>query len=236
MRLINARTHAQLAEGIVYGVANSMAFTKDGSKLAVLVLSGRSRQELGEPDAEITVRDAATLKPIGRSIEPDAFVGAYVGFWYASPQFALTPDGRFLITASEDGELVWWDLRSRKKTRTLRIETGLHALAISPDGLTAAVGIKHGVRLVDLRSGAMRTATADLAGSPNWVLFSPNGKMVVSTNRDKTRDALGRRVGDTSRDVARPLELRSAARLQSRRKDALHREPRRHRHRLGSHR
>ena len=45
---------------------------------------------------------------------------------------------------------------------------------------------KHGVQLVDLRSGTVRTATGDLAGSPNWVLFSPDGKMVVSTNRDKT--------------------------------------------------
>ena len=47
--------------------------------------------------------------------------------------------------------------------------------------------------------------------------------------------SLGRRVGDTPRDAARPLELRAAARLQSRRGDALHGESRRHRHRLGSH-
>jgi WD40 repeat protein len=185
VRLIDARTRAQLAETAIAGVANHLAFTKDGSQLVVLVGPGSS-QTLGEADAQITILDAATLEPIGRSIEPDAFVGAYVGTWYASPQFALTPDDRFLITASEDGELVWWDLRSRKKARTVRIETGLHALAVSPDGLTAAVGIKHGVQLVDLRSGTMRTATADLAGSPSWVLFSPDGKMVVSTNRDKT--------------------------------------------------
>jgi WD40 repeat protein/tRNA A-37 threonylcarbamoyl transferase component Bud32 len=186
VRLIDARTRAQLAETDIAGVANQLAFTKDGSQLVAVVTPGSSTQALGEADAQITIRDAATLEPIGRSIEPDAFVGAYVGFWYASPQFALTPDDRFLITASEDGELVWWDLPSRRKTRTLRIETGLHALAVSPDGLTAAVGIKHGVQLVDLRSGTVRTATADLAGSPSWVLFSPDGKMVVSTNRDKT--------------------------------------------------
>ena len=57
--------------------------------------------------------------------------------------------------------------------------------------------------------------------------------------RDEPRqdgDSLGRRVGDTPRDAARPLELRAAAGLQSRRGDALHGESRRHRDRLGSHR
>ena len=48
-------------------------------------------------------------------------------------------------------------------------------------------------------------------------------------------DSLGRRVGDTPRDAARPLELRAAAGLQSRRGDALHGESRRHGDRLGSH-
>ena len=81
VRIIDARTRAKLAEAGIAGVASRLSFTKDGSKLAVLVTPGSSAEERGEPDAEITVRDAATLKPIGRSIEPDAFVGAYVGFW-----------------------------------------------------------------------------------------------------------------------------------------------------------
>jgi WD40 repeat protein len=185
IRLIDARTREQLAETAVGGVATRMAFTKDGSRLVVLFPPG-DEQDLGKADAQITIRDAATLEPIGLSIEPEGFVGAYVGFFFASPQFALTTGDRSLITASEDGELAWWDLRSRRKTRTRRIETGLHALAVSPDGLTAAVGIERGMQLVDLRSGTVRTATGGLTGRPNWVLFSPDGKTVVSTNLDKT--------------------------------------------------
>jgi WD40 repeat protein len=187
LHLIDARTRTQVAATDVDGVATGIAFTKDGSRLVVLVAPATSDQSLGDVDAQITIRDAATLEVIGRSIEPEAFVGAYVGTWYASPQFALTPDDRSLITASEDGELASWDLRTRQKTRTWRIEAGTApALAVSPDGLTAVVGMKHGVQLVDLRSGTVRTAASDLAGSPNWVLFSPDGKMVVATNRDKT--------------------------------------------------
>ena len=185
--LIDPRTRAQLAETVVDGSVMRMAFTKDGSQLVVLFAPRVFGRDLGNADAKITIRDAATLKPVGPSIEPEAFVGAYVGSWFASPQFALTPNDRFLLTASEDGELAWWDLRSRRKTRTLRIETGFApALAVSPDGLTAAVGIKHGVQFVDLRTGSARSVAGDSEGSPSWVLFSPDGKMVVATNRDKT--------------------------------------------------
>jgi len=183
--LVDARTREQLAKTTVDGVAGRVAFTKDGSRLVVLVTPGQST-DLGGAGAQITILDAATLEPVGHSIEPEAFVGAYVGFQYATPSFALTADGRFLLTASEDGELAWWDLRSREKTRALPIETGLHALAVSPDGLTAAVGIDRGIQLVDLRGGSVRTATGGPAGSPNWLLFSRDGETLVSTHLDGT--------------------------------------------------
>jgi WD40 repeat protein/tRNA A-37 threonylcarbamoyl transferase component Bud32 len=185
VRLFDARTREQLAETALGGVAMRMAFTNDGSQLVVLFPRGEA-QDLGRADARITIRDAATLKPIGRSIQPEAFVGAYVGFYYASPHFALTADDRFLITASEDGELAWWDLRSGKQTRTLKVAAGLHALALSPDGLTAAVGVDRGIQLVDLGARTVRTATGGLTGTPNWVLFSPDGESIVSTNLDGT--------------------------------------------------
>ena len=185
VRLIDARTGEQLAETAVGGFASRLAFTKDGSQLVVLFTPGPGN-DLGRADAQITIRDAATLEPIGPSIEPKAFVGAYVGFNYASPDFVLTADDRSLVTASADGELAWWDLRSGKKTRTLPIETGLHALALSPDGLTAAVGIDRGIQLVDVRTGDVRRATGGSAGRPTWALFSPDGETVVSTNLDGT--------------------------------------------------
>ena len=185
VRLVDARTGEKLAESAVGGVAARLGFTEDGSRLVVVVPPGPP-MGLGGADAQITIRDAGTLKPIGPSIEPEAFVGAYVGFDYESPHFVLTADGRSLVTASEDGELAWWDLRSGKKKRTVAIETGLHALALSPDGLTAAVGIDRGVQLVDVRSGKVTSATGGSAGRPSWVLFGPDGETVVSTNLDGT--------------------------------------------------
>ncbi|HEX5901944.1 MAG TPA: BTAD domain-containing putative transcriptional regulator [Actinomycetota bacterium] len=179
LRLLDARTGEQLAQVKSDGVWR-VAFTKDGSRLVTLYEAG------ARTDARITIRDATTLRPIGPSIEPDAFEGAVVGFRDAAPHFALTPDDRSLVTVSEDGELAVWDLRGGQKTRTLRIETGLHALALSPDGRTAAVGIEGGIQFVDLPSGEVRTATGSLGGRPTWLLFSPLGETVVSTNPDGT--------------------------------------------------
>jgi serine/threonine protein kinase/WD40 repeat protein len=179
LRLLDARTYELLAKA--KSTPWRMAFTNDGSRLVVL-----GRPGFQTADARITIRDAVTLRPIGPSIEPEAFEGAYVGFRFAAPHFALTSDDRSLITASEDGELAVWDLRSGEKTRTLRIETGLHALALSPDGRTAAVGVDGGIQLVDLPSGELHTMTGTFSGRPTWLLFSLDGDTVVSTNLDGT--------------------------------------------------
>jgi WD40 repeat protein len=186
VRLIDPGTGERLAGMSVAGAAMRLAFTKDGSRLVMLVAPG-AFNGLGGSDARITIRDAETLEQIGPPIEPRASVGAYVGFQFASPSFALAEDDRLLLTASEGGELASWDLQNGAKTRTLPIATGLHAFALSPDGRTAAVGIERGIQLVDVRTGdAQRATGGPAAGSPNWVLFSPDGKTVVSTHHDGT--------------------------------------------------
>jgi WD40 repeat protein/class 3 adenylate cyclase len=180
IRLIDARTHERLAKTTLDGAAMRLAFTSDGSRLVVLVAYG------AEDDARITIHDAATLREIGPAIEPENFTGAFVNFYYTSPTFALTADDRSLVTASEGGELAWWDLRSRRKTRTLRTRNGLHALTLSPDGRTAAVGVDGGIELVDVRAGTRRPGRGGPAGNPNWLLFSPDGRTVVATNLNGT--------------------------------------------------
>ncbi|MGH3078898.1 MAG: protein kinase domain-containing protein [Gaiellaceae bacterium] len=186
VRLIDPSTGEQLAETLVAGAAMRLAFTEDGSRLVALVAPGPFHG-LGGAGARITIRDAETLEQLGPPIEPRAFVGAYVGFQFAAPNFALADHDRLLLTASEGGELASWDVRSGAKTRTLPIATGLHAFALSPSGRTAAVGIERGIQLVDVRTGDTRPARGGpAAGSPNWVLFSPDGETVVSTHQDGT--------------------------------------------------
>jgi len=176
IRLIDSRTREQLAEAHIHVDASHIAFTSDGSRLVVV--------ESGEDSAWITIRDASTLRPIGAAIRPNGFYGLFISQWWTNPSVALTADGRSLVTTSRVGDLDWWDLETRKETRTLVIASGYRALALSPDGLTAAIGFDRGIRLIDVRTRAVRVATGDLTAYPTWLLFSPDGKTVVSTGRD----------------------------------------------------
>ena len=49
VRIIDARTRAKLAEAAIAGVASRLSFTKDGSKLAVLITPGSSERSAAEP-------------------------------------------------------------------------------------------------------------------------------------------------------------------------------------------
>ena len=175
VRLIDVRTRRQLAQTSVEGRAARIAFTSDGSRLVVTTESG-----------SMYLRDADTLKPVGSPFRVPGFRVSFIQSYYRPPHFALTPDNRSLLTASDEGELAWWDLRTGRRTRSLAIAADYHALALSADGLTAAVGIDGGIQLVDVRTGRVRTATAGFAGSPNWLRFSPDGDSVVSANLDGT--------------------------------------------------
>ena len=182
LHLIDARTREELATASVADQADAgvsrVAFAPDGSRLIVV-----SRGPGGD---RIGVRDATTLAAIGPAIAPDGFEGAYVSSWWQAPGFALMPDGRSAVIATDEDELVWWDLRSWTPTRRLEIGGGRHPLALSPDGGTAAVGIDGGFELVDTRSGAERKVPGEHGETPSWLLFSPDGDTVVSTSLDGT--------------------------------------------------
>jgi WD40 repeat protein len=178
IRLIDTRTRRQLAEEPI-ARAGRVIFTSDGSRLAVV-------ESTPESDGWITIRDASTLQQIGPEIQPEGFKGLWLSQYWADLPIALTPDGGSLVTTSAEGELTWWDLDSREKTRTLPIANGYRALAFSPEGRTAAIGLDDGIQLIDMRTGGVQEARGILASNPNWLLFSPDGKSVVSTARDGT--------------------------------------------------
>ena len=68
------------------------------------------------------------------------------GIWRRSSSIAFTPDGRQLVSASDDKTIRVWDLASGKTVRTIRGESApgdagkVYAMALSPDGKWLAAG------------------------------------------------------------------------------------------------
>jgi WD40 repeat protein len=172
VRLLDVRTRKPLAAAGVRGQAARVAFTSDGSRLVLMTES-----------ASIQIRDGNTLELRG-SFTPPGFRPTFIQSYYRPPHFAFASDGRSVLTASESGELAWWDLQTQRPIRTLEIAPGYHALALSPDGRTAALGIDGGIQLVDVATGDTRRARAGPGGGPLWLAFSPDGKSVASANDD----------------------------------------------------
>ncbi|MEM7426620.1 MAG: caspase family protein [Pseudomonadota bacterium] len=110
----------------------------------------------------------------------------------------FTPDGRYLITASDDKTVRIWDLESRRTVRVLRGQIDeadggkIYAIALSPDGRYLAVaghtGIEdarvHPVRLYNLESGELVKLYSGHREPVLSVSFSPDGARLASAGMD----------------------------------------------------
>lgn len=93
---------------------------------------------------------------------------------------ALTPDGKFLLSGSDDKTLILWDLHTRKAIKSFYGHTeSIKAVVISPDGKIAlsAGGL---LKMWEIDSGQLLRNFEGYKGSINTVAISPDGKLAVS--------------------------------------------------------
>jgi len=130
------------------------------------------------------------LRPLTTSLTPPG--GPLIRILEGHTNFVrvvvVTPDGKHVISGSDDNTLRVWDIESGEEIRTLKGHIGwVEAVAVTQDGEHAISGSRDNtLRVWNIEKGnEMQT----LEGHTDWVnavSVTPDGKHVISGSRDNT--------------------------------------------------
>lgn len=234
IRLLDVRTGRELAAAGLSSTTQIL-FSADGSQ--VYAVNTYAGERIGT--AWITIRDAATLQPIG-SIQPPSLQGSWVAQQQSVPSVALTDEGRSLIIpATDSNEIGWWGHRHGRAVQDAGARRGVQRLPgtraqprrVDPGGRAAARvradRRRHGRRSTSRRAGRAlppRTAVQPRRWQRRRDEHRRDDHHLGPAHRSPGRHHGGAHPGGVARSV------------QPGRSDALHPGLRRHGHRLESRR
>lgn len=101
---------------------------------------------------------------------------------------AVTPDGRRIVSASQDGTVKLWDLATGGLLRSFEGHKGaINAVAVTPDGRRiVSGGADRAIKLWDLETGALLRSFQGHNDYVRSVAVTPDGRRVASAGEDKT--------------------------------------------------
>ncbi len=106
---------------------------------------------------------------------------------------AISPDGAWILSASEDKTLKIWDASTGIDQMTFSGHTNsIRACAISPDGRWIVSGsLDQTLKVWDALNGKEKFTLRGHTASVTACVISPNGRWIVSASNDKTLKNLG---------------------------------------------
>lgn len=102
---------------------------------------------------------------------------------------SFSPDGRRIVTGSDQGTVSVWDARTGKLLRAMPVPgrkagvygVRIHVVKFSPDGRRVAIGsFDRALRLWDVRTGKLLRDFKGHTASVHALSFSPDGKQIAS--------------------------------------------------------
>lgn len=157
----------------------SVAFSHDGRTLAAATHEfPEGVSPFGPPPRKsILLFDAATGASVGELPLAQAdLIGPTLGL-------AFSPEGGELMTSTDRGTTVLWDLGTSERLQTFDLGG---VLDLSPDGRSAVVGLEDGtIEVIDLETGERRTLGGSGASIMS-VTWAPDGTSLVGTTTDRT--------------------------------------------------
>lgn len=118
-----------------------------------------------------------------------SLLGSHEG---AATESVLYPDGKTVATAGEDGLVHLWDITNKQRLKTFQPKIGaIHAMAVSPDGKTLAVGGaptagyfgSAAVHLLNAKTGKPLRSFQRHPATIESIEFSPDGTRIAAGSR-----------------------------------------------------
>src|SRR5919202_1429968 len=129
-----------------------------------------------------------SVSPTSRTIG-DGLTNTFTGHSDSINCIAMTPNGKMLVTGSEDSTIALCNLETGKILACLEEhEAGVKAIALTPDGkMLVSASADHTIKLWQLPK--VKTPTHTLTGHSDWVkclAITPDSKILASGSQDKT--------------------------------------------------
>ncbi len=97
---------------------------------------------------------------------------------------ALTPDGKYAVSGSENGSLIYWELMTGEEIFSLKDSyNSVYSLAITSDGQFALTAEQHhGINVYSLKEGEKAANFAKKSDKISSIALTPDDRFVVSGN------------------------------------------------------